>query len=225
MEAEALGGRLQNFKLSGDRQRWHGQIATARTAKGSGRIVAGDSDFVFGLDVERFQVVVRDGPIFERAAKRDAVGRAHAEVLRQISPGLGPVAERSSAHAGRVVLIIAFTGKRDVRNPFAVDPDAGIAFVGWSKCISQKRGALIAEVILAAVIRRVPLATFQQHDAEAGSGQLLGDDAARGSGPDDDSIDAFHEGVPFFKSYRERPRIGGSSRPSMCQLTAFRLPP
>ena len=61
----SLGGWFEDFKLASLRQRWHGQIATARPAEGRGRIIAGDSDFVFRFDIKRFQFVVGDGPVFE----------------------------------------------------------------------------------------------------------------------------------------------------------------
>ena len=125
-----------------------------------------------------------------------------------------------------------------MRSSLLVDPDAGIAFVFGAECIAEKRGALVAEVVFAAVGGGVPLAALEQDHAEAGGGKFLGDDASGGASADDDGVDALHELPPLLRSgavvrggavlrrsYCARPRRGGSSRPSMCQLTASRLPP
>ena len=161
MQAEAFGCRLEDLKLATGRQRRHGQRTPARAVKGSGGIIAGDADLVFGLLVVRLQVVVGDGPVLERTSHGRSVGRAHAEVLRQIAPGHGAVAESSAAHAGSVVLVAAFAGERGVRHAIGIDHNAGIALILRSKGIAQHGDSLIAQVVLAAIVGRVPLAPLQ----------------------------------------------------------------
>ncbi len=109
--------------------------------------------------------------------------------------------------------------------PVGIDPNARIAFVFRPKRIAQHGGALIAQVVLAAIVGGVPLAALQQDHAQAGDRKLLGDNAARRARSHDHRIHSLHEGEPFLRSYCARPRSGGSARPSIRQLTALRLPP
>ena len=92
MQTEAFGGGLENAEFAIRRERRHGEIAAARAVKGRAGVIAGDADFVFGLVVEGLEVVVGDGPVFERTAGGSAVGRAHFEVLRHVAPGLRAIA-------------------------------------------------------------------------------------------------------------------------------------
>ena len=142
-----------------------------------------------------------------------------------IAPGLRAVAERSAAHAGGVVLVGAFAGQHGVGRALGVDPYARIAFILRTKRIAQHSGALVAQVVFAAIVCGVPFAALKQNDAQAGNCKLLGHDAARCAGADDHSIDALHEGEPFLQVVLRAAQVGGSGRPSIRQLTASRLPP
>src|SRR5208283_35094 len=137
---------------------------------------------------ERLEIVVRDWPILESAARKTAVGGAQAEILGLVAPGHGAIGERSTTHASRVVTVAAFTGKDDMAIAIEVHEDAGIAFVIGAGIIAEDGRALIAEVILAAIVGGVPAATLEESDVEAGLGEFLGDNAAAGSGSDDDDI-------------------------------------
>jgi hypothetical protein len=225
VEAEAFCGRLEDAKLAIGRKRGHGQVAPAWSLEWSSRIIAGDADLVFSLFVEGFEIVIRYGPVFERTAHGRAVDRTHAEILGHITPGLGSITEGSAAHASGVVVVCALAGRDQVRLAFLINPDPWIAFVIGAECISQDGGALITQVVFAAVIGGVPLAALEHHHAESRSGQLLGDDASSRARTDDDRIDALHDFDSEVKSYCARPRTGGSSSPSMRQLMASRLPP
>ncbi len=196
MQAEALCRRLEDAEFAIRRQRRHGKIAAARAVKGRAGVVAGDADFVFGLVVEGLKVVVGDGPVFKRTAGGSAVGGAHSEVLRHVAPGLRAVAQGSAADAGCVVLIGAFAGKDGVGSSLPVDPDTGIALVFGTEGVAEKGGALVAEIVFAAVGGSVPLAALKQDDAEAGGGKFLGNDAASCASADDDCVDALHERRP-----------------------------
>ena len=226
MQAETFCRRLQDAEFAIGRQRRHGQIALARSFERRARIIAGDADLVFGLVVKRLEIVIGDGPVFERTALGRAVGGAHAEILRHVAPGLRAVTQSSAAHARGVVVVCALAGQDDVRlRPFASTHTRGLPSSSGPKAFPRTRGALIAQIVFAAVMGGVPLAALEHHHAESGGGQLLGDDASRGAGADDDRIHALHRFDPAVRSYCARPRSGGSSSPSMRQLTASRLPP
>ncbi len=191
-----------------------------------GRVVAADADFILGFFVKRLQVVVGDWPVFERASRRRAIGGAHLEVLRHKTPGLRSPTERSAAHAGGDVLVLsAVAGKYSLRYAVGADPNARMALVFRSKRTAQYGVTLIAQVVLAVIVGGVPLAALQQDYAQSGGREFLGDHAAAGARSHNHSIHSFHECVPFFRSYCARPRSSGSSRPSIRQLTALRLPP
>ena len=106
-----------------------------------------------------------------------------------------------------------------------VDHDTRIAVIFRPKGVAQHGGALVAQIILAAIAGRVPGAAFEKDYAQAGSGQLLGHDAARGARADHYRVHRLHEGEPFLGLSWARPSTCGSSRPNMRQLTASRLPP
>ena len=65
MQTEALGGRLENIELAIGREWRHRQRMFSRTFERSAGVVAGNADLVFGFFVERFEIVVGDGPVFE----------------------------------------------------------------------------------------------------------------------------------------------------------------
>ena len=66
---------------------------------------------------------------------------------------------------------------------FQVDEHPRIAIFTRTEGIPQNPGALIPQIILAAVECRVPLTPLQQHDAQPGRRQFFGDDAAAGTRP------------------------------------------
>ena len=138
--------------------------------KGRSRIITGGTDFVLSFLVEGLQVVVRDGPVFERAPHRHAVGGAHLEVLGHKTPGLRSPTERSTAHAGGIVLVRSLAGYYGVSRTLRINPNPGIALVLRTKCAAQDGGALVAQVVLAAVVSGVPLAALQQNYAQSGGG-------------------------------------------------------
>src|SRR5208337_4952986 len=175
--------------------------------------------------VERIEVVVGDGPVFQRAAFRRAIGGAHLEVLGHVAPGLRAVAESPAAHAGGIVGVGSLAGQEGMQLALGANDNARISIVVGAEGVAQDGGALVAQVVFAAVVGDVPLSAFQQDHAEAGDGQFLGHDAAPGPGSYDDCVYLFHEGEPFLVCYWARPSNGGTSRPSIRQLTASRLPP
>ena len=115
MQAEAFCGGLEDAEFTIGRERRHGEIATSWAVEGCAGVIPGDADFVFGFLVERLEIVVGDGPVFERTAGGCAVGGAHPEVLRHVAPGLRAVAQCASTDAGCVVLVGAFAGQNRVR--------------------------------------------------------------------------------------------------------------
>ena len=87
MPALAQRGRFQDFVFAIGRERRHRQAAAARRVERIGRHVAGYAHLPLGFFVERFQVVVNDRPIVQRASRRASVEGLHAEVLRHVPPG------------------------------------------------------------------------------------------------------------------------------------------
>ena len=226
MEAEAPGSGLEDAEFAIGRQRRHGKIAAAGSVKGRAGVIARDTDFVFGFVIEGFEIVVGDWPIFKRTAGGRTVGGAHFEVLGHVAPSLRAVTECAAADAGCVVLVSAFTGKHGMSDAIFVDPYTWIALIFRAESIAKDGGALVAEVVFAAVGGGVPFATLKQNDAETGCGKFFGNDSTCCAGADDNRIDALHERPPWLrKSYWARPRMGGSARPSIRQLTASRFPP
>jgi hypothetical protein len=112
-----------------------------------------------------------------------------------------------------------------VRLPLRIQPHPRIPFIFGTKRIAEQGGALIAKIVFAAVVGRIPLAPLQQNNTQASDREFLGDNSARRARSNYHSIHALHEGETFLRSYCARPRIGGSARPSIRQLTASRLPP
>jgi len=188
MEAETLRGGLEDFVLARGRERGHGKRLGARALEGVVGDIAGNADLVLSFLVEGLEIVVRDGPILESAARKTAVGGAQAEIFGLVAPGHGAISERATTDASRVVTVAAFTGEDDMAIAIEVHEDAGIAFVIGSGIIAKDGRALIAEVILAAIVGGVPAAALEESDVEAGLGKFLGDNAAAGSGSDDDDI-------------------------------------
>lgn len=223
MQSQPLRRGLQNRELPIRRQRGHGQGPLPWTVQRRAGVVARDANLVFRLVVRRLQIVIGDRPILERRPGRHAVRGAHPKILRQEAPGHGTVRERPASNACCVVLIAAIAGQNGRRFSAGAHPHPRIALFLRTKRIAQHRRSLVAEIVLAAVIRGVPPAALQKSHAESGSRQFLCDDTAGCAGAHHNSVDALH-GFSG-KLYRARPRTGGWVRPSMRQLTASRLPP
>ena len=223
MQAQAQGRGLQDGLLARRRKRRHGQRLAPRRFERVRPVVARNADFPLRLLVVRLQIGVGDGPVFERAAGHRAVGRAQVEIALHKPPGHRAVTERAAAHAGGVVLILALAGAHDALPAVAAHHHARVALVVRSGRVAQRAVALVAQVVLAAVERRVPLAALQQHHAQPRHGQLFGDNAAPGAR-------AHHHGVHLFQAHGilfgfHRPRMGIVGTPSILQLTAPALPP
>jgi hypothetical protein len=71
---------------------------------------------------------------------------------------------------------------------FCVDDHTRVSFLIRAEGCSQDTGALVAQIILAVVERRIPLAPFEEDHGEASFGQLFGDDAASGAATNHDRI-------------------------------------
>jgi hypothetical protein len=69
-----------------------------------------------------------------------------------------------------------------------VHEDTGIALVIGAGIIAEDGRALVAKIVLAAIVGGVPEAAFEKSNVEAGLGKFLGDNAAAGSGSDNDGI-------------------------------------
>ena len=65
MQAQTLGRRLQNPNSRVGGSGGMGRSRRTRTMKRRGRVVSRDANFVFGFLIERLQVVIGDGPVFQ----------------------------------------------------------------------------------------------------------------------------------------------------------------
>src|ERR1035438_8369898 len=150
-------------------ERRHRKGLAARPFERIVGVVARNAHLPLGFLVVRLQVGIADGPVFQGASFYSAVGRAHPEISFHVAPGHGAIAESATADAGRVVAVSAFTRAEEVFLPVLYQY-ARIAVLVRTESVAQHRGALIAQVVFAAVGGRVPLAAFQQHHAQAGCG-------------------------------------------------------
>src|ERR1019366_9795202 len=191
------------------------QRLAARRAERVPRIVARDADLPFGLLVIRLQIAVGDGPVFERAAGHLPVRGAHAEIPLHVTPRHGAVAQCAAAHASRIVAVAWTAGPHHVRAALQIHGYPRIALVIRPEGVAEYRGALVTQIVFAAIERRIRLAAFQQDHAQPGFRQLLGDDTARRPRAHHHRVDAVHA----------RPRNGGDATPSIFQLARSRLPP
>ena len=183
--------------------------ALARAVKWRARVIAGDADFVLGLLVERLQVVVGDGPVFERTACGRAVGGPHAEILRHVAPGLRAVAERPAADAGSIVLVGALAGQDSVQAALGIHPDAGIAFIFGAKGVAEHGGALVAQDRLCgsrAAVYHLPRSSSTTLKPATASSLATMPPAA--PAPITTAFTRFMSGEPFLRSYCARPRDG-----------------
>ncbi len=105
MQPETAGGRFQDSVLPTWWQRRHRQRTLARGAEDIVRVVAGNADLPFRFFVVGLEIVVRDGPVVERAAFHRSVSGAQAEILFHETPCHGAIAEGASANAGGVVAV------------------------------------------------------------------------------------------------------------------------
>jgi hypothetical protein len=192
----------------------HRQRLAARALEGVAGIVARDADLPFGLFVIGFEVVVGDGPILERGTLDRAVARTHAEVVGMKAPRHGAIAERAAADAGGVVVVAALAGQDDARLALVVHHHAGVAFVLRTKSVAEDVGALVAQIVLAALPGGMLAPAFEQDDAVARHGEFLGDNGAARARANHDGIDLLKRHTP-----RPRPRTGTTGMPSIRQLT------
>jgi len=95
---------------------------------------------------------------------------------------------RTTADTSGIVAVGALVRADDVSRAFGVDGNARVALLVGTEGISQDAGALVAQVVFAIVVGRVPFAAFQQDYAEAGFGKLFGDDAASGAATDHNRV-------------------------------------
>ena len=173
------------------RKRRHGKRLAARSLENVGGVVAGNADFPFGLFVVRLEILVADRPIVQRAAGHRAVGRAHAKVFFHETPRHGAVTERAAAHARGVVAVLAIARQNDLLVAIGSNDHAGIALVVGPEGAAQSGGALVAQIVLAAIERGVPFAAFEQRYGQTGVGELLGDNAAARARSNHDSVYTF----------------------------------
>ena len=130
-----------------------------------------------------------------------------------IAPGLRAIAERSAAHAGSVVLVAPLAGQHGVRHALGIDPDARIALVFRSKRIAQHGGALIAQIVLAAIVGGVPLAALQQHHAQAGDDSSLATMPPAAPAPTTTAFTRFMKACPFSVPHRRHRPAGDETVP------------
>jgi len=188
MEAETLRGGLKDFVLARGRERGHGERLGARAFEGIIADIAGDADLILSFLIEGLEIVVRDGPILESAARKTAVGGTQAKILGLVAPSHGAIGKSATTNASGVVAIAAFTGEDDMTIALEVHEDAGITFVIGAGIIAENGRALVAKIVLAAIVGGVPEAALEKSDVETGLGEFLGDDSAAGSGSDNDDI-------------------------------------
>ncbi len=129
-----------------------------------------------------------------------AVGGAHAEVLGQVAPGLGAVAQRAAAHAGGVVLVGAFAGQHGVRRRPSHRPRrAGLPSSSGPKALPSTVVRWLRRSSLRQSLAVYHLPRSSRTTLRPAIGQFLGDDAARGARADNDCVDALHERRPFLQ--------------------------
>ena len=168
-----------------------GKRTAARRLEWVGRDIAGDADFDFRLFVKWFEVVVGDRPILERAPGRHAVEGFHPEILGHVAPGHGTVADRSAAHTRGVVVVSAIRRPDDLFTTFWVHEHTRFFFFVRTTTWTQDRGALVAQIVLAVLVRRDPAAAFEQNHVQARFRQFLGHHPAAGARANHHHVDMF----------------------------------
>jgi len=86
-------------------------------------------------------------------------------------------------------VIVAVTRANQVLFALRVHKDADVAIVVGPKGAPQRRNPLVAQVVLAAIERRIPLTALEQDNTHPGDGQLLCDDTSAGARADHHRVD------------------------------------
>ena len=115
MKPHALGGLSDQPRLFVMREGGHGKGFLARAAKGLPELSPAHADLIFGLFIERLQIVVADGPVGEGRILDLAVCGLQAKVLGHEAPGHRAIADGPAADAAGVVVVFPFAGKDNVR--------------------------------------------------------------------------------------------------------------
>src|SRR5216683_2316119 len=181
MPAELARGAFKNYARTLHGERRHGVGLGARRIEGAGAGEAGDADFPFDLGVVGLEIGVGDGPVAQVGAGNGADFAALDEIDFVEAPEI-----RGEVHAGAA--------------DAATVKDGALGrgfFVGRLAERSGLKFGLVGEEIFFDdfyfVVDEVGLgqirALFQNDDAEAVFGELLGHDAAGSARADDDEID------------------------------------
>ncbi len=97
-----------------------------------------------------------------------AVNRAHAKIVFHKAPGHRAVGERAAAYAGSVVVVVAIAGAHDMLRAVAGYDYAAITLVIGTEGAAEIGGALVAQIVFAAIEGGVPFAAFEEHYGEPG---------------------------------------------------------
>ena len=166
------GPALQPVALGGTGQGRHrvgiGQPRGGRSVCGRR---AGDSDFPFGPDVIRHQVVVAEGPIRERTALGHAVMRGHPKIEFVEPPGLHTPYARAAANTHGVVLVTAIMGGDDVFSALLIHIDARVSFEVGADVVAAAHHAMVAQVIPTNLVVGELASAFDHHHRVSGFGQ------------------------------------------------------
>ena len=179
----------EKVRLLIEGQRRHRIALRSRGFEGISTGLTGDADFPFGPLVIRFQVLVGDGPVFERAVFRRAIGGTHAEILLHETPGHGAEALGASADAGRHVTVAAFAGRCGTELGIVAEFDeAQVMLVIGTEGVAEYCGALRSQLVVTGFVKLLIAALFQQRHTQAGAREFVRRDSTSCASADDDGV-------------------------------------
>ena len=174
--------RTRGGGVAGDRWHWVGARADAGGAVSQG--VARHADLPFGAAVVRLKVRVGDRPVGQRAARGDAVGARHAEILRAEPQGHRPVHPRATTEGHGVVVPAGIGwGHHDLAGSCGEDPRVTRDGRPGGRLVAEHQ-PLVAQVIGAEGARGQPVSALHEQHPMAGLGEDAGRDAAARPGTD-----------------------------------------